>query len=127
MTQHSLRAAAAALALCAVTARPLTDIESHARITDSAAAGSFTYIPLKDPSAVCLDGSQYGIFVCTPAGATDWQINIQGGGWCVPRPRHHLRRAAGKSQRAATRHDPLSSPALPSPLRRCYNEADCLG
>jgi hypothetical protein len=45
------------------------------------AAVPFTYVPLNDSDALCLDGSHYGYFVCK-AGNDRWEINIQGGGWC---------------------------------------------
>jgi len=49
------------------------------------AGTTFTYIPLADTSALCLDGSQYGIFVCA-ASPDQWTLNIQGGGWCYDEP-----------------------------------------
>jgi hypothetical protein len=63
-------AATAALALASVT--PV-----------SGAAGSFSYVSLSDPSAICLDGSRYGFAFCPSSQSNaSWSINIQGGGWC---------------------------------------------
>lgn len=45
-------------------------------------AGQTIYLPLNDTSAKCLDGSQYGFFLCKGANNANWTINIQGGGWC---------------------------------------------
>jgi O-palmitoleoyl-L-serine hydrolase len=53
-------------------------------IGDPAVTGAtYTWVPLPlDTGAACLDGSQYGFFLCRPPGATAWRIGIQGGGWC---------------------------------------------
>ena len=54
-----------------------------AGVTPVPGVNTFIYVPLPDPEALCLDGSRYGIFVCLGAPtATQWQIGIQGGGWC---------------------------------------------
>ncbi len=46
------------------------------------AGATFTYVSLPSSSGgLCLDGSQYGFFICRPPAATQWQINLQGG--CV--------------------------------------------
>ena len=41
---------------------------------------AFVYLPLPDPSAQCLDGSQYGIFFCKAATNASWEFAVQGGG-----------------------------------------------
>src|SRR4051812_16943231 len=47
-----------------------------------AAQRTYTYKPLTDTSALCLDGSQYGYFMCHGSTNASWTISIQGGGWC---------------------------------------------
>jgi hypothetical protein len=44
---------------------------------------TYMYIPVADPTALCLDGSQYGFAFC-PASQPDapWNVTMQGGGWC---------------------------------------------
>lgn len=51
---------------------------------DSPTNQTYTYVPLTDPTALCLDGSPYGVYICqgTDGGTGLWMIGIQGGGWC---------------------------------------------
>lgn len=44
---------------------------------------TFVYNTLPSSTgALCLDGSPYGYFICKVNNSTQWQIGIQGGGWC---------------------------------------------
>ena len=45
-------------------------------------APTYAYMELEDPSALCLDGSRYGVFVCKANTNVSWEFAVQGGGWC---------------------------------------------
>jgi hypothetical protein len=55
-----------------------------AAVLVTATEASALYVPLTDPTAICLDGSRYGFAICPAATNASWTIGIQGGGWCVP-------------------------------------------
>lgn len=39
----------------------------------------WTYVPLTDPTALCLDGSAYGLALCLGTGPiVNWTFNFQG-------------------------------------------------
>ena len=48
-----------------------------------AGAPSYTYISVKDPNALNLDGSIYGIAVCLSSlgSKANWTFSTDGGGW----------------------------------------------
>jgi len=47
------------------------------------ASRNISWEPLPDPTALCLDGSQYGLLTCVGDGPiVNFTIGIQGGGWC---------------------------------------------
>lgn len=50
-----------------------------------AASPSWTFFPLDDPLATCLDGSPAGYYLpgTSPVNPTSFLIHMQGGGWCT--------------------------------------------
>ena len=91
-----------------------------AALTLAVAAVPFTYVPLDDSNALCLDGSHYGYFICK-GGNDRWEINLQGGGWCYNET-ECLERASTPlgssltwpSQAAHMRYAPPLPPPLPA-------------
>ena len=84
-------------------------------------AQPWTWEPLPDAEAVCLDGSQYGVVTCVGAGPIKTTyINIQGGG-CESRPRRLVACAGAHSlaKSAAWRGAARRGVAQRGAARRC--------
>jgi hypothetical protein len=109
------------------------DAESNPPLTPELAARGavpWTWEPLPDTSAVCLDGSQYGLVVCGGAGPyTTVTINLQGGGvsaargvWgggvCCSRTRPRRRHREGCAGPHAARRLTCCPPAPACPSTR---------
>lgn len=87
------------------------DAESNPPLTPALAARGavpWSWEPLPDPTAVCLDGSQYGLVICGGAGPYETvTINLQGGGVS----------AGGDDSQARPLLTGPSTPASPTPPR----------
>mmetsp|Transcript_17344 Transcript_17344/g.34605 ORF Transcript_17344/g.34605 Transcript_17344/m.34605 type:complete len:479 (-) Transcript_17344:192-1628(-) len=63
-----------------------------------------TYVLTEDPMAKCLDGSQYGYFLCPETGGSEWLIWMQGGGWCYTDEECYARARTAKGRSESGTH-----------------------